>query len=83
MFENVYLGNGLKHFAQNFSPTPLPPIEQEYPLGPEIMETTDPTGAQEEEWRIAHEPKPKIKVEGEAEEEEEEEEEDEDEDDDD
>lgn len=43
----------------NFSPTPLPPVEQDYEIGPEIMEILDPTGAEEEAWRIAHLPKEK------------------------
>lgn len=81
IFHNIYLGFGHKYVSHNFTPLPLPPVEQDYPLGPEIMEMTDPTGAQEEEWRIAHLPKPPpIKLAGEGEEEqapEEEEEEDE------
>lgn len=68
--------------AYNFTPLPLPPIQAEYPLGPEIMEMSDPTGAQEEEWRIAHLPKEKPAKFGEEEQAEEEEEEEEEEDDD-
>lgn len=63
---------------------PLPPVEQDYPTGPEILEIIDPTGAEEEAWRIAHLPKekPPLALGGEEEEmgEEEEDEEDEDED---
>ncbi|KAJ8954788.1 hypothetical protein NQ318_014899 [Aromia moschata] len=59
LFQNVYLGYGHKYMEHNFSPLPLPPIQQEYPIGPEIMEVTDPTGAEEEQWRIDHLPKPK------------------------
>lgn len=83
LFQNIYLGNGLKYLVTNFSPTPLPPIQQDYPSGPEIMEMYDPTGAEEEDWRIAHLPKPKAKgpEEGEEEELEEEEEEEEEEED--
>lgn len=84
-FENVYLGHGLKYNSHNFSPTPLPKVQQEYQLGPEIMEIMDPSGADEEAWRIAHLPKPKPPPtqlgEGEGEEEEEEEEEEDDEED--
>ncbi|XP_018579649.2 radial spoke head protein 6 homolog A [Anoplophora glabripennis] len=82
IFRNVYLGYGHKYMEHNFSPVPLPPVQQEYPIGPEIMEMLDPTGADEEQWRIDHLPKPKPppmgeEAEGEeAEEEEEEEEED-------
>ncbi|KAL1491908.1 hypothetical protein ABEB36_012429 [Hypothenemus hampei] len=88
-FYNIYLGFGLKYMQHNFSPLPLPPVQQEYPIGPEILEVLDPTGQQEEQWRIDHLPKPKpIAIEGEEEaepeqdeDEEEEEEEDDDEDD--
>lgn len=84
-FQNVYFGNGLKFKTPNFSPMPLPFVEQEYQIGPEILEIFDPSGADEEAWRIAHLPKeiPKKKEIGEEEIEEEEEEEDEDEDEDD
>lgn len=83
LFQNVYFGYGLKYTSQNFSPYPLPPVQQDYPIGPEILEITDPTGVEEEEWRIAHLPKPKpiTEMAGEGEEEPEEEEEEEEEDD--
>lgn len=68
----------MKYMQYNFSPLPLPFIQQDYPIGPEILEITDPTGAEEEQWRIDHLPKPKPPPpEGEGEEPEEEEEEDE------
>lgn len=63
-------GNGLKHLEQNFSPTPLPLVQEEYPVGPEILEIIDPAGIEEERWRIDHLPKPKILL-GEEDEEEE------------
>lgn len=56
----LFKGNGLKHLQQNYSPTPLPPVQQDYPIGPEIMEMTDPSGIDEERWRIDHLPKPKL-----------------------
>lgn len=34
---------------------PMQEIQDEYPLGPEIMEISDPTPEEEEEWRLAHE----------------------------
>ncbi|KAL3287098.1 hypothetical protein HHI36_001582 [Cryptolaemus montrouzieri] len=81
LFQNIYLGYGLKYQVTNFSPSPLPPIQQDYPPGPEIMEMFDPTGPEEEDWRIAHLPKPKpVAPEEEEEEEEEEDEEDDEED---
>lgn len=70
----------MKYEATNFSPMPLPPVEQDYPIGPEVMEIEDPTGQQEEDWRVAHLPPPPKEgadEEEEAEEEEEEEEEEE------
>ncbi|KAL0272707.1 UNVERIFIED_CONTAM: hypothetical protein PYX00_005574 [Menopon gallinae] len=54
-FENVYIGNGHKFSATNHSPEPFGEIQDEYPTGPEIMEILDPTPAEEEEWRLAHE----------------------------
>ncbi|PSN47031.1 Radial spoke head protein 4 A, partial [Blattella germanica] len=75
-FDNLYFGDGQKAVILNYSPPPLPPIENEYPLGPEIMEINDPTVEQEEEWRLAHEkkkPEPKGEEEEGGEEEEEEE----------
>ncbi|KAG5894541.1 hypothetical protein JTB14_026829 [Gonioctena quinquepunctata] len=59
LFQNIYLGFGLKYLEHNFSPLPLPNVQQEYPMGPEIMEMLDPTGAEEEQWRVDHLPKPK------------------------
>ncbi|XP_060516488.1 radial spoke head protein 4 homolog A-like [Cylas formicarius] len=53
-FFNIYLGNGLKYSVDNFSPCPLPQIQQEYPIGPEIIEVLDPTGASEERWKSEH-----------------------------
>lgn len=75
-----FAGYGTKYLSTNYSPLPLPPVQQEYPIGPEVMEILDPTGAEEEKWRIDHLPKPKEvipegeEVEGEEPEEEEEEE---------
>ncbi|KAK4883733.1 hypothetical protein RN001_000004 [Aquatica leii] len=77
IFQNIYIGHGHKFMSHNFTPLPLPYVEQDYILGPEIMEMTDPTGEQEEQWRIDHlPPPPPEKVEEEGEEEEEEGEED-------
>ncbi|KAH1003070.1 hypothetical protein HUJ05_011014 [Dendroctonus ponderosae] len=83
-FYNVYIGDGLKYMQTNFTPLPLPAVQQEYPVGPEVLEVLDPSGQEEEQWRIDHLPKPKLQLgEGgeEAEPEQEEEEEDEEEDD--
>lgn len=42
-------------------------IQEEYPLGPEIMEMPDPTAEEEEEWNAAHNPKTENDEEGEEE----------------
>ncbi|XP_076289403.1 radial spoke head protein 4a [Lasioglossum baleicum] len=83
-FANVYVGWGHKYNAYNYSPPSMPPVQDQYKLGPEIMEIQDPTFDQEEAYRIAHLPKPppipmgEEEEEGVEEEEEEEEEDDED-----
>lgn len=59
-FYRFILGFGLKQLEQNFSPAPLPSVQEDYPIGPEIMEIIDPTGIEEERWRIDHLPKLKI-----------------------
>ncbi|XP_076165791.1 radial spoke head protein 4a [Ptiloglossa arizonensis] len=83
-FANLYIGWGHKYNAFNYSPPTMPPVQDQYKLGPEIMETQDPTFEQEEAYRIAHLPPPPPLPMGEEEEEvveEEEEEEEEEEDD--
>ncbi|XP_074648138.1 radial spoke head protein 4 homolog A-like [Tubulanus polymorphus] len=52
-FENIYVGYGHKYSAENYSPTPPPPIQDEYPSGPEITETEDPTPEEEAALRAA------------------------------
>ncbi|XP_077156858.1 radial spoke head protein 6 homolog A-like [Paroedura picta] len=73
-FDNIYIGWGHKYSPVNYTPPELPPVQNEYPSGPEITETTDPTVEEEQALKAAQE-------EALAEEMEEEEEEDEDEDD--
>ncbi|KAK2580599.1 hypothetical protein KPH14_007718 [Odynerus spinipes] len=80
-FANVYIGWGHKYTAYNYSPPSMPPVQDQYKIGPEIMEITDPTFEEEEAYRIAHLPPPPLSI-GEGEEEELEEEEEEEEDDD-
>ncbi|KAM9849264.1 radial spoke head protein 4 homolog A [Aulostomus maculatus] len=42
-FENIYIGWGLKYSGEGYSP-PVPPLPQrEYPDGPEVVESLDPT----------------------------------------
>ncbi|XP_062838531.1 radial spoke head protein 6 homolog A [Anolis carolinensis] len=74
-FDNIYIGWGHKYSSDNYSP-PLPPIVQsEYPSGPEVTETVDPTVEEEMALKAAQE---EALAAEEMEEEEEEEDEDED-----
>ncbi|XP_033339714.2 radial spoke head protein 4a [Megalopta genalis] len=57
-FANVYVGWGHKYNAYNYSPPSMPPVQDQYKIGPEIMEIQDPTYDQEEAYRIAHLPPP-------------------------
>ncbi|PIK38778.1 putative radial spoke head protein 4-like A-like [Apostichopus japonicus] len=52
-FENVYLGYGHKYSPDNYSPPPPPAVQEEYPSGPEITETEDPTPEEEMALRAA------------------------------
>ncbi|NXP05822.1 RSH4A protein, partial [Thinocorus orbignyianus] len=70
-FDNVYFGWGHKYSPENYSPTLPPPAQAEYPSGPEITETRDPTVEEEQAFKAARE-----EALAAAEEEEEEEEED-------
>lgn len=54
-FENVYYGWGLKYSPDNYSPPLPPPIQMEYPSGPEITESTDPTVEEEQALKAAQE----------------------------
>lgn len=40
LFENIYIGYGHKYAAENYSPPPVPPTQEEFPSGPEITEVT-------------------------------------------
>jgi len=52
-FENVYVGTGHKYNQDNYSPTAPPPIQEEFPSGPEITEAEDPTPEEEAALRAA------------------------------
>ncbi|KAK2519915.1 radial spoke head 4 a-like protein [Columba guinea] len=79
-FDNIYFGWGHKYSSENHSPMLPPPVQTEYPSGPEITETTDPTVEEEQAFKAAQE---KALAESEEEEEEEEAAEDDEEEDDD
>lgn len=50
-FANVYIGWSHKYNAYNYSPSNLPSIQDQYKIGPEIMEIHDPTIEEEEAYR--------------------------------
>uniref|UniRef100_A0A8C6CVZ7 Radial spoke head component 4A n=1 Tax=Moschus moschiferus TaxID=68415 RepID=A0A8C6CVZ7_MOSMO len=54
-FENFYIGWGHKYSPDSYTPPVPPPVYQEYPIGPEIMEMDDPTVEEEQTFRAAQE----------------------------
>lgn len=54
-FENIYVGWGLKYSARPFNPTLPPTVQDEFPAGADIIETTDPSADQEKALRAAQE----------------------------
>ncbi|XP_076442050.1 radial spoke head protein 4 homolog A-like [Babylonia areolata] len=52
-FENVYVGYGHKYSQENYTAPPPPPIQEEFPSGPEITEAEDPTPEEEAALRAA------------------------------
>ena len=59
-FANVYIGWGHKYITYNYSPPSMPPVQDQYIIGPEIMEIQDPTFEQEEAYRISQIPPPPV-----------------------
>ncbi|XP_074004122.1 radial spoke head protein 4 homolog A-like [Numenius arquata] len=54
-FDNIYFGWGHKYSPENHIPTLPPPAQAEYPSGPEITETRDPTVQEELAFKAAKE----------------------------
>jgi hypothetical protein len=54
-FENIYIGWGMKYSSRPFNPTIPPSVQDEFPVGADIAETTDPTAEQEKALRAAQE----------------------------
>lgn len=52
-FENIYIGYGHKYKPENYTPPNPPPIQEEFPSGPEITEADDPTPEEEAALRAA------------------------------
>lgn len=60
--DNIYIGFGMKAVGRNYYPPKLPQIMTQYPIGPEIMEITDPSVIAEEAWRLAHLRNPSLSI---------------------
>ncbi|XP_009883829.1 PREDICTED: LOW QUALITY PROTEIN: radial spoke head protein 6 homolog A-like [Charadrius vociferus] len=71
-FDNIYFGWGHKYSPENHTPALPPPVQAEYPSGPEITETRDPTLEEELAFKAAREEALAAAEEEEEEEEEEE-----------
>jgi len=56
LFENIYIGWGHKYSAENYNPPPVPSVQTEYPIGPELMEQLDPTPEEEAALRAENAP---------------------------
>lgn len=54
-FETLYIGWGLKYSSTPFNPALPPPVQEEFPTGADITETTDPTVEQEAAVKAAQE----------------------------
>ncbi|NWS90433.1 RSH4A protein, partial [Toxostoma redivivum] len=69
-FENIYFGWGHKYIPESHTPALPPPAQAEFPSGPEITETVDPTVEEEMAFKAAQEEALAEDEEGEDEEEE-------------
>ncbi|NXI49979.1 RSH4A protein, partial [Chloroceryle aenea] len=54
-FDNIYFGWGHKYSPENHTPALPPPVQAEYPSGPEITEMRDPTLEEELAFKAARE----------------------------
>lgn len=52
-FGNIYIGWGMKYIGEAYTPTILPPPQNEYPSGPEITEALDPSVEEEQALKAA------------------------------
>lgn len=41
--DSIYIGYGHKYSSRNYAPSAIPLIANEYPLGPDVTETADPS----------------------------------------
>ena len=49
----MYIGSGHKYSQENYNPPAMPQLQEEFPSGPEITETEDPTPEEEAALRAA------------------------------
>ena len=54
-YENVYIGWGMKYSSRPFNPSLPEAIQEEFPAGADITETSDPTAEQEAALKAAKE----------------------------
>ncbi|XP_073994518.1 radial spoke head protein 6 homolog A-like [Rhodnius prolixus] len=54
LFDNIYVGWGLKHNADSFTPVPYFIPQKEYEIGPEVTEITDPDPEEEDYEEILY-----------------------------
>ncbi|NWS57047.1 RSH4A protein, partial [Chunga burmeisteri] len=54
-FDNIYFGWGHKYSPENHTPALPPPVQAEYPSGPDVTETSDPTLEEELAFKAARE----------------------------
>ncbi|NXB76174.1 RSH4A protein, partial [Donacobius atricapilla] len=54
-FENIYFGWGHKYSPESHTPELPPPAQAEFPSGPDITETADPTVEEEMAFKVAQE----------------------------
>ncbi|XP_018318300.1 radial spoke head protein 6 homolog A [Mycetomoellerius zeteki] len=51
-FATMYIGWGQKYNSYNYSPSHVPLVQDQYKIGPEIMEICDPTVKEEEAYQL-------------------------------
>jgi len=51
-FATMYIGWGHKYNAYNYNPSHMPPVQDQYKIGPEIMEISDPTVKEEQAFQL-------------------------------
>ncbi|KAK0164268.1 hypothetical protein PV328_002914 [Microctonus aethiopoides] len=76
VFGNIYIGGGLKYNGTHYCPPMMPLIQDQYKIGPEIMEVQDNPSVEAEKYRREHYSKTELRTELSEEEDDEEDDED-------